>query len=347
MPKIKVMKPIEPVRQISAQEVATQMGSEYVTKSDLTELFGQLKKQINPESALTPEVRSVVKAVEDVQGLRNALKDPTSRGIEEATSTLVTTVLGNALSNMTGAGQGVQAPPKSLLNTLAEIATHNITSNLPQVIESAKSALGQERLQKGYDMGLKYVENQQAGSDFINTVMSLDENNDEHINYYAQQMGYTNFDKARNALIEHKIVLYQEQQEYQEIQQGQTQQMNAETVVEEQIIDNSVNNNQVLNKQVLDNQVLNKQVLNEQVVNEVPTVMMAVEKQTIDESEVLIKEHNTNDVVENNTVSSKPLKVQINKKKFSNPPKIKVLDENIVDDEFDDKIDEIYDDLAT
>lgn len=324
MPKIKVMESVEPVRQISAQEVANQMDSEYVTKSDLSELtsmFGQLQKQINPESALSPEVRSVVKAVEDVQGLKNALKDPTSLGIEQATSNLVTTVLGNALGNMSGAGQGAQAPPKSLLNTVVEIATHNITSNLPQILESAKSVLGPERIQQGYDAGLKYVENKQSGNDFINTVMTLDENNDEHINYYAQQMGYTNFDKARNALIEHKIVLYQEQQEYQDIQQGQTQRTNANVIVEEQTV------NEESPVQV------EKQIIDEQIVENV-----VVEK-------VIVEDDNTI-VTENNVVSNKPLKIQINKKKFSNPLQIKVLNENKVDDDLDNVVNEIYDDLT-
>lgn len=339
MPQIKVIKPVESVRQISAQEVANQMDSEYVTKSDLSELtsmFGQLQKQINPESALSPEVRSVVKAVEDVQGLKNALKDPTSLGIEQATSNLVTTVLGNALGSMSGAGQGVQAPPKSLLNTVVEIATHNITSNLPQILESAKSVLGPERLQQGYDMGLKYVENKQSDNDFINTVMTLDENNDEHINYYAQQMGYTNFDKARNALIEHKIVLYQEQQEYQDIQKGQTQRTNDNVIVEEQIVEEQPHESPVIELHPMSEPVvgqIEKQIIDEQIVENV-----VVEKVTV--------EDDNNIIIEDNVVSDEPLKIQINKKKFFNPLKIKVLNENKVDDDLDSIVNEIYDDLT-
>ena len=42
-------------------------------------------------------------------------------------------------------------------------------------------------------------------------------------------MGYTDFNKAKSALIEHKVVLYQEQQEYQDIQQGENQQYDVGT----------------------------------------------------------------------------------------------------------------------
>ena len=203
-------------------QVVPQVNDSYVTKNDLNDMFSKLNKQINPDSALSPEVRSVVKAVEDVQGLKNALKDPTSLGIEQATSSLVTTVLGNALNGMSGANQQAVAQ-KPLLHGLAEIATHNISANLPQVLDSLKTVLGSERLQKGYDAGVKYIESKQPDN-FVNTILSLDENNDEHVTYYAQQMGYTDFNKAKNILIEHKVALYQEQQEYQDIQQGENQQ---------------------------------------------------------------------------------------------------------------------------
>lgn len=207
---------------ISQAQIAPQVNDNYVTKNDLNDMFSKLNKQMNPDSALSPEVRSVVKAVEDVQGLKNALKDPTSLGIEQATSSLVTTVLGNALNGMSGANQQAVAQ-KPLLHGLAEIATHNISANLPQVLEGLKGVLGTERLQKGYDAGVKYIESKQSDN-FVNTVLSLDENNDEHVTYYAQQMGYTDFNKAKNILIEHKVALYQEQQEYQSIQQGENQQ---------------------------------------------------------------------------------------------------------------------------
>jgi len=209
----------------NSPQVVPQVNDGYVTKNDLNDMFSKLNKQINPDSALSPEVRSVVKAVEDVQGLKNALKDPTSMGIEQATSDLVTTVLGNALSNMSGVNQQAAAP-KPLLHGLAEIATHNISANLPQVLEGLKSVLGTERIQQGYDAGVKYIESKQSDN-FVNTVLSLDENNDEHVTYYAQQMGYTDFNKAKSILIEHKVALYQEQQEYQNIQQGENQQYSA------------------------------------------------------------------------------------------------------------------------
>ena len=119
---------------------------EYVTKSDLTDMFGQLKNQILPKSALSPEVHGVIKAVSEVQGLRDALQSPVAVGIEQSIGNLASSLLNNAFNNMQG-GQSAAAP-KPLVNSLAEIATHNISANLPQVVESLKSVLGTERIQQ-------------------------------------------------------------------------------------------------------------------------------------------------------------------------------------------------------
>ena len=268
---IKVVKPTEPIIPVEPKVIDN---LEYVTKSDLTDMFGQLKNQITPKSALSPEVHGVIKAVSEVQGLKDALQSPVAVGIEQSIGNLATSLLNNALTNMQGGQQA--AAPKPLINSVVEIATHNISSNLPQVLEGLKSVLGTERIQQGYDAGLKYVESQQNNTNLVDTVMTLDENNEEHITYYAQLMGYTNFDKAKSALIEHKVTLYQEQQEYQNIQQGQNQQINNKVIVQQEqesinteIINNNLNNDIILqSKKVIDEEVIDEEIVDEEIVDE-------------------------------------------------------------------------------
>jgi len=190
----------------------------FVTKNDFDDAFNRLGKQLNPESALSPEVRGMMKAVREVGDLKDALKDPTSVGIEQSMTTITTSILDAALKNMLGQNQQ-PAAQKPLINSLAEIATHNISAQLPQVLAGFKEILGTERMQHGYDVGLNYVENQQNQKNIVNIVMSLDENNDEHIVHYAELMGYTDFEQAKQMLIQHKVTLYNEQQQYQQVQQ--------------------------------------------------------------------------------------------------------------------------------
>jgi hypothetical protein len=153
------------VQQRPTIQVPTISESKYVTAeqldSNMNNIVERLAKKIEPESALTPEVRGMVKAVGEVQSLREALKDPTSAGIEEATSNLVTQVLTNSLQNITGGGQQ-QVQAKPLKNTLAEIAVHNLTgenSPLPQLMDALTNVLGKEKVKEGYDAGMQYTTN--------------------------------------------------------------------------------------------------------------------------------------------------------------------------------------------
>ena len=322
-------KPIDSVMSNSPQ-VAPQINENYVTKNDLNDMFSKLNKQINPDSALSPEVRSVVKAVEDVQGLRNALKDPTSMGIEQATSSLVTNLLSNALNNISGTNQPA-AVQKPLLHGLAEIATHNISANLPQVLDSLKTALGTERLQKGYDAGVKYIESKQPDN-FVNTVLSLDENNDEHVTYYAQQMGYTDFNKAKSILIEHKVTLYQEQQEYQNIQQGENQQYSTNDDINTQ-----QHNNQQQNEQQYIEEQQNEQQYVEQMHVEQPQNINNEEK-----FEVPTKIHINNDKIKLKAIDES---ISVETDKEINIDTDKKTDEKIND--MSEEIDEIFDELTS
>lgn len=201
----------------------------------INSVVDKLANRLEPESALTPQVRGMVKAVGEVQSLRLALKDPTSAGIEEATSTLVTTVLGNALQNMTGGGQQAAAPTP-LKNTLAQIAISNLTgdnSPLPQILDSLTNILGKDKVREGYDVGMKALENQQSQSSLPNIVLQLNENNQADVVDYAKQMGYTDVGYAQQKLIEHKNRLFQEIDEIQNVQQGGQQSIVEEPTYEE------------------------------------------------------------------------------------------------------------------
>ena len=207
-------------------ENVVDVSSSHVTMEQLdTKINGVVEKianRLEPASALTPEVRGMVKAVSEVQSLKEALKDPTSAGIETATSNLVTTVLGNALQNISGGGQ--QAPQAvPLRNTLAQLAVNNLTSEnspLPQLLDALTNVLGKDKVREGYDSGMKFVEQQQNQSKLPNIILQLDENNQEDVVIYAQQMGYTDVGYAQTRLLEHKNMLLQEVEEYQRVQQG-------------------------------------------------------------------------------------------------------------------------------
>jgi len=213
----------------------------YITQEQfdngLNSIVEKLAHKLEPDSALTPEVRGVVKAVGEIQSLRLALKDPTSAGIEEATSGLVTTVLANALSNITNTGQHV-APQKPLRNTLAEIVVHNLTgenSPLPQILDAFTNILGVDKVKEGYDVGMGYIQKQQSQNNLPNVILQLDENNQEHVVLYAEKMGYTDVQYAQTRLIEHKDKLYQEIEEYQKVQQGGKQNIVNEPIYQEPI----------------------------------------------------------------------------------------------------------------
>ena len=217
--------------------------SKFITTEQLdnsmNNIVEKLAEKIEPESALTPEVRGMVKAVNEVQSLRLALKDPTSAGIEEATSTLVTNVLGNALQNITGGGQQ-QVQAKPLKNTLAEIAVHNLTgenSPLPQLMDALTNVLGRQKVRDGYEAGMQYIDHQQKQNNLPATILQFDENNQEDVVAYAQQMGYSDVQYAQARLIEHKNRLNQEIEENQRVQEGGQQSVAIEEpVVQEPIV---------------------------------------------------------------------------------------------------------------
>lgn len=239
MPKLHLVNNPNKALPISVEKPSIET-SKYVTADQLdnsmNNIVERLAKKIEPESALTPEVRGMVKAVGEVQSLREALKDPTSAGIEEATSNLVTQVLTSSLQNITGGGQqAVQAEP--LKNTLAKIVVNNLSgenSPLPQLMDALTNVLGKEKVVAGYDAGIQYIDQQQKQNNLPATVLQFDENNQEDIVAYAQQMGYSDVQYAQAKLIEHKKRLNKEIEEYQRVQGGGQQSVAAEEPVVQQ-----------------------------------------------------------------------------------------------------------------
>lgn len=217
--------------------------SKFVTNEQLDNKLGGVVNQIvdkmTPANAFTPEVSGVIKAVGQVQDLRTALKDPTTAGIEEGVSNLISTLLGNSLQNITGGGQQ-QAQPTPLRNTLAQIAVSNLTgenSPLPQLMDALTNVLGKQKVREGYDAGMQYIDNQQKQNNLPATILQFDENSQEDVVDYAQQMGYSDVQYAQARLIEHKNRLNQEIEEYQRVQAGGQQSVAVEEpVVQQEVV---------------------------------------------------------------------------------------------------------------
>lgn len=254
---------VQPVTQSSP--VANFVTSEQLD-GKLNGIVEKLAHRMEPDSALTPEVRSVVKAVDEITGLRNALQSPASAGIEQATSNLVTTVLSNSLQNITGGGQQVaQAEP--LRNTLAKIVVNNLSgenSPLPQILDAATNILGTEKTKDIYDKGMQYID-QQNQNDWPNIVLQLNENSQEDVVLYAQKQGYTDINYAQMKLIEQKEMLLCEVEEYQRVQQGEQQAVatktdnivlnSQETMIQKPIVQEVVSQQQPIESEVQTNYV--------------------------------------------------------------------------------------------
>lgn len=241
--------------------------SKFVTNEQLDNKLGGVVNQIvdkmTPANAFTPEVSGVIKAVGQVQDLRTALKDPTTAGIEEGVSNLISTLLGNSLQNITGGGQQ-QAQPTPLRNTLAQIAVSNLTgenSPLPQLMDALTNVLGKQKVREGYDAGMQYIDNQQKQNNLPATILQFDENSQEDVVAYAQQMGYSDVQYAQARLIEHKNRLNQEIEEYQRVQSGGQQSV----AVEEPVVAQEVVTQEPIRQEPIVQQVQYDQTKYEQV----------------------------------------------------------------------------------
>ena len=111
----------------------------------------------DPTDVLTPGAKELVKTVQSISAVKDALTSPVQTSIEQGMNNFMGTILQTALQNMLSPPQPqiIQQQPK-LLHTLAQIAVNNASQNLPQILQVAKEILGESRIQKGYDAGLNY-----------------------------------------------------------------------------------------------------------------------------------------------------------------------------------------------
>lgn len=187
-------------------------------------VINKARTKDDPTDVLTPGAKELVKTVQSISAVKDALTSPVQTSIEQGMNNFMGTILQTALQNMLSPPQPqiIQQQPK-LLHTLAQIAVNNASQNLPQILQVAKEILGESRIQKGYDAGLNYFEQRQSSQNLPQVVLNLDPNNLEHVEYYAKTMGLTNLKNAQQALVQHQRALVAEIQEYQNVQNGSYQ----------------------------------------------------------------------------------------------------------------------------
>ena len=296
---------------------------DFITKQQfdigINSVVDKLADKLEPDSALTKEGKGFVKTVGEIHNITQALKSPTTVSMEEATSSLVTTVLGSALQNITGGGQ--QAPVSTpLKNTLAQLAVNNLTgaeSPLPQILDALTNVLGKDKVREGYDAGMQLVEQQQTKNNLPNIVLQLNENSQEDVTLYAQQQGYSDINYAQTKLIEHKNMLLKEVEEYQRIQQGGQQ-----VVVEEPIRNEPVVYNQRQQEQY-EEPIVEEPIVEEPVVEQESIELDKFEAAKLVEKPVM----KANKVI---VLHSKPRKLKL--AKFENDLDDNSLDDNSLDD---------------
>lgn len=187
-------------------------------------VINKARTKEDPTDVLTPGAKELVKTVQSISAVKDALTSPVQTSIEQGMNNFMGTILQTALQNMLSPPQPqiIQQQPK-LLHTLAQIAVNNASQNLPQILQVAKEILGESRIQKGYDAGLNYFEQRQSSQNLPQVVLNLDPNNLEHVEYYAKTMGLTNLKNAQQSLVQHQKALIAEIQEYQNVQNGSYQ----------------------------------------------------------------------------------------------------------------------------
>lgn len=213
---------------VARQNNQSNDGSKLLSQSEIDAIanavINKSRAKDDPTDVLTPGAKELVKTVQSISAVKDALTSPVQSSIEQGMNTFMGTILQTALQNMISPPQPqiIQQQPK-LLHTLAQIAVNNASQNLPQILQVAKEILGESRIQKGYDAGLNYFEQRQASQSLPQVVLNLDPNNLEHVEYYAKTMGLTNLKNAQQSLVQHQRALVSEIQEYQNVQNGSYQ----------------------------------------------------------------------------------------------------------------------------
>jgi len=241
------------------------------------------KEEDDELAALPQGARDFVNAAKGVESVKSLFKSPASTAVENTMSTVMDGILTNALGNMVNPQRAASEP---LLHKLASILVNNASQQLPQILDSASAILGRERVQKGFDLGMQRIENQQQQQkSWPAQVIELDENNQEHIAFYAQHEGYSDIYRAQTALINHKNLLYDEIEEYQNLQKGKlTQQEGGQKLQQSKVQQNEVQNVEIQQQEV--------QEYNEQEYNEQDNIQ--------EEYDIVEQQYNNEQIIKNN-----------------------------------------------
>jgi len=347
-PKIDKSNVINPINTINPNTTNNSLSSDIVsqpivnnpysnvTPMSIEEIVGKTMKSVikaqneeNDELAALPSgARDFVKAAQGVELVKSLFKSPASTAVENTMGTVMEGILNNALANVTNPQHAPQQEP--LLHKLATVIVHNTSQQLPQILDSLTTVLGKERLQNATDMGLQYVQQKQAQEqqqqqDWPTIVMQLDENNQEHVTHYAQHEGFTDIYRAQRALINHKILLSEEIEEYQQLQQSQVnkqiveqpqqverqqvekQQVVSQQVVEQEVVEQEVDEyEEVTFDETIDDEIneiseeLNKEIVDEEIVNK--ELVVEETENVLDKYNVNKSEDKSNELDENNEI---------------------------------------------
>ena len=162
------------------------------------------KKPLNHDPDFSG-AQQFIQAAQGIENMKKYFRSPLAEAIENSMGTLITSSLEKSLQGMQGMQNQAQPQPepKSLAKSLAEIAVHNMSQQVPQILQIVQEILGADRIKKGYDTGVDYFEKQNEIEHLPSIIAQLDPRDPEHVQYYAELMGISDFELAQNTLTDH------------------------------------------------------------------------------------------------------------------------------------------------
>ncbi|MFW6001717.1 MAG: hypothetical protein ACOCQD_00095 [archaeon] len=178
--------------------------------------------------------KEFVQAAQGVEKVKSMFKSQYEQTIEDTVGQVMAQAVQQSLGTMMGAGQQQQSEPaqpqmgfwKQAGLMFMQNVSQEIPQYLPSILDTLKDVVGKERVQKGYDAGINYLETHQEMKNIPNIVMQMDAEDMEDVKEYAKMMGITNTSMAKQFLLEHQESLRQEYSEYQSLQNGEYQRDN-------------------------------------------------------------------------------------------------------------------------
>ncbi|MFW6001759.1 MAG: hypothetical protein ACOCQD_00305 [archaeon] len=189
-------------------------------------------KEEDDELGVLPQgAKEFVQAAQGVEKVKSMFKSQYEQTIEDTVGQVMAQAVQQSLGTMMGAGQQQQSepaqPPMGFWKQAGLMFMQNVSQEIPQylpsILDTLKDVVGKDRIQKGYDAGVNYLETHQEMKNIPNIVMQLDAEDMEDVKEYAKMMGITNTSMAKQFLLEHQESLRQEYSEYQALQEGDYQ----------------------------------------------------------------------------------------------------------------------------